>query len=134
MFLMNMLMMTFAFSMKDEEDEDYEPRVEVRRILTGIPKFPDISAFGPKSIGALQFLNSWIDDDVFEWLVAHEKKEFLDEDSGIPVTVLGQDDVAVKTEVGADGAGKSEKDEAGNAPPAGSWNRQYREHQHPNGI
>ena len=34
MMLMNILMMTFAFSMKDEEDEDYEPRVEVRRILT----------------------------------------------------------------------------------------------------
>ena len=44
MMLMNILMMTFAFSMKDEEDEDYEPRVEVRRILTNIPKFPDISA------------------------------------------------------------------------------------------
>ena len=51
MMLMNILMMTFAFSTKDEEDEDYEPRVEVRRIVTNIPKFPDISAFGPKSIG-----------------------------------------------------------------------------------
>ena len=42
MMLMNILMMTFAFSMKDEEDADYEPRVEVRRILTSIPKFPDM--------------------------------------------------------------------------------------------
>ena len=58
MFLMNMLMMAFAFSMKDEEDEDYEPKVMVRNILTRIPKFPDISAFGPKSIGALQLLNN----------------------------------------------------------------------------
>ena len=57
MMLMNILMMVFAFSMKDEDDEDYEPRVEVRRILTNIPKFPDISAFGPKSIGALKLLN-----------------------------------------------------------------------------
>ena len=38
MMLMNILMMTFAFSLKDEEDEDYEPRVEVRRILADIPK------------------------------------------------------------------------------------------------
>ena len=98
MMLMNILMMTFAFSMKDEEDEDYEPRVEVRRILTNIPKFPDISAFGPKSIGALKLLNDWIDDDVGEWLVTHEKGEFLDEDSGIPTTPFGQDDVKVKSE------------------------------------
>ena len=74
------MMHTFAFSMKDEEDEDYEPKVEVRRILTNIPKFPDISAFGPKSIGALTLLNDWIDDDVGEWLVTHEKGEFLEED------------------------------------------------------
>ena len=86
--LMNILMMVFAFSVKDEEDEDYEPRVDVRRILTNIPKFPDISAFGPKSIGALKLLNDWIDDDVGEWLVTHEKEEFLDEDSGIPITAL----------------------------------------------
>ena len=86
MMLVNILMMTFAFSLKDEEDEDYEPRVEVRRILADIPKFPDISAFGPKSIGALKLLNDWIDDDVGEWLVTHEKGEFLDEDSGIPMT------------------------------------------------
>ena len=104
MMLMNILMMTFAFSMKDEEDEDYEPRVEVRRILTNIPKFPDISAFGPKSIGALKLLNDWIDDDVGEWLVTHEKGEFLDEDSGIPMTPLDQDDVKVKSE--SDGAGE----------------------------
>ena len=57
MMLMNIIMMTFAFSVKDEEDEDYEPRVEVRRILKSIPLFPDISAFGPKSIGALKLLN-----------------------------------------------------------------------------
>ena len=98
MMLMNILMMTFAFSLKDEEDEDYEPRVEVRRILADIPKFPDISAFGPKSIGALKLLNDWIDDDVGEWLVTHEKGEFLDEDSGIPMTPLDQDDVKVKSE------------------------------------
>ena len=110
MMLMNILMMTFAFSMKDEEDEDYEPRVEVRRILTNIPKFPDISAFGPKSIGALKLLNDWIDDDVGEWLVTHEKGEFLDEDSGIPTTPFGQDDVKVKSE--SDGAGE-ESGEAG---------------------
>ena len=55
------MMYTFAFSMKDEDDEDYEPRVEVRKIVTNIPKFPDISAFGPKSIGALKLLNDWID-------------------------------------------------------------------------
>ena len=76
MMLMNILMMTFAFSMKDEEDEDYEPRVEVRRILTNIPKFPDISAFGPKSIGALKLLNDWIDDDVGEWLVTRQTSAF----------------------------------------------------------
>ena len=113
MMLMNILMMTFAFSTKDEEDEDYEPRVEVRRIVTNIPKFPDISAFGPKSIGALELLNDWIDDDVGEWLVTHEKGEFLDEDSGIPMTPLDQDDVKVKSEAGADGAGESDVDEAG---------------------
>ena len=45
-FVVLTMMYTFAFSMKDEEDEDYEPKVEVRRILTNIPKFPDISAFG----------------------------------------------------------------------------------------
>ena len=104
MMLMNILMMTFAFSLKDEEDEDYEPRVEVRRILADIPKFPDISAFGTKSIGALKLLNDWIDDDVGEWLVTHEKGEFLDEDSGIPMTPLDQDDVKVKSE--SDGAGE----------------------------
>ena len=114
MMLMNILMMTFAFSMKDEEDEDYEPRVEVRRILTSIPKFPDISAFGPKSIGALKLLTDWIDDDVGEWLVSHEKGEFLDEDSGIPITPLDQDDVKVKSE--SDGAGE-EKAVGDDAPP-----------------
>ena len=46
--------------------------------MTNIPKFPDISAFGPKSIGALKLLNDWIDDDVGEWLVTHEKEEFLE--------------------------------------------------------
>ena len=117
MMLMNILMMTFAFSMKDEEDEDYEPRVEVRRILTNIPKFPDISAFGPKSIGALKLLNDWIDDDVGEWLVTHEKGEFLDDDSGIPTTPFGQDDVKVKSE--SDGAGKSKSDGAGEEKAGG---------------
>ena len=63
-FVVLTMMYTFAFSMKDEEDEDYEPKVEVRRILTNIPKFPDISAFGPKFIGALKLLNDRIDDDV----------------------------------------------------------------------
>ena len=110
MMLMNILMMTFAFSMKDEDDEDYEPRVEVRRILTHIPLFPDISAFGPKSIGALKLLNDWIDDDVGEWLVTHEKGEFLDEDSGIPTTALEHNDAKVKSE--SHGAGE-ESGEAG---------------------
>ena len=104
------MMYTFAFSMKDEDDEDYEPKVEVRRIVTNIPKFPDISAFGPKSIGALKLLNDWIDDDVGEWLVTHEKEEFLEEDSGIPTTALEHNDVKVKSE--SDGAGE-ESGEAG---------------------
>ena len=89
-------MYTFAFSMKDEDDEDYEPKVEVRRIVTNIPKFPDISAFGPKSIGALKLLNDWIDDDVGEWLVTHEKEEFLDEDSGMPISAVDHDMLCTK--------------------------------------
>ena len=105
------MMYTFAFSMKDEDDEDYEPKVEVRRIVTNIPKFPDISAFGPKSIGALKLLNDWIDDDVGEWLVTHEKEEFLDEDSGIPLTGLDHGDAKAKSEAGADGAGEGGDEE-----------------------
>ena len=111
-FVVLTMMYTFAFSMKDEEDEDYEPKVEVRRILTNIPKFPDISAFGPKSIGALKLLNDWIDDDVGEWLVTHEKGEFLEEDSGIPITALDHGDAKVKSEAGADGAGEVDEEEA----------------------
>ena len=117
------MMYTFAFSMKDEDDEDYEPKVEVRRIVTNIPKFPDISAFGPKSIGALKLLNDWIDEDVGEWLVTHEKEEFLEEDSGIPTTALDYDDTKVKSEdhgdakvkseAGADGAGDGNEEKAG---------------------
>ena len=70
-------------------------------------------AFGPKSIGALKLLNDWIDDDVGEWLVTHEKEEFLDEDSGMPVTAVDHGDAKVKSEAGADGAGDVNEEKAG---------------------
>ena len=51
-------MMAFAFSLEDEDDEDYKPRVVTKSVERKIAKFPDISAFGPKSIGALKILHS----------------------------------------------------------------------------
>ena len=84
-FALLMTMYHIAWSPLEEEDEDYKPVIEVRRIVTDIPKFPDISAFGPTAVGALKKLKDWIDNDVGEWLSAHEKEEFLDEDHGIPV-------------------------------------------------
>ena len=85
-------MMAFAFSLDDEDDENYKPRVVTKSVERKIAKFPDISAFGPKSIGALKILEDWINDDLGEWLTAHGKPEFLDEDSGEPVEQQDDDD------------------------------------------
>ena len=101
-------MMAFAFSLDDEDDEDYKPRVVTKSVERKIAKFPDISAFGPKSIGALKILEDWINDDLGEWLTAHGKPEFLDEDSGQPVEQHDDDDFVKHEEeeiTGADGAG-----------------------------
>ena len=44
-------MMAFAFSLDDEDDEDYKPRVITKSVERKIAKFPDISAFGPMVSG-----------------------------------------------------------------------------------
>ena len=71
-----------AWSLEDEEDDDFTPRLEIRRLHSEIPKFPDIAPFGPKATGALKALNDWVQDDVGEFLESHEKSEFLDDDHG----------------------------------------------------
>ena len=95
------------WQLADEEDDEYQPRVEIRRLVSSIPSFPDIAAFGPKAVGALKLLQDWINDDVSGFLEAHEKEDFLDEglDYGRPLEVITRTDDAVKKEESADGAG-----------------------------
>ena len=101
------MMYHMQWQLADEDDEEYQPRVEIRRLVSSIPTFPDIAAFGPKAVGALKLLQDWINDDVGGFLEAHEKEDFLDEglDYGRPLEVLTRTDDAVKTEESADGAG-----------------------------
>ena len=109
-------MMAFAFSLEDEDDEDYKPRVVTKSVERKIAKFPDISAFGPKSIGALKILEDWINDDLGEWLTAHGKPEFLDEDSGAPIEQRDDDDFVkreINDEESADGTKRKGADGAG---------------------
>ena len=63
-----------AWSLEDEEDDDFTPRLEIRRLHSEIPKFPDIAPFGPKATGALKALNDWVQDDVGEFLESHEMR------------------------------------------------------------
>ena len=53
-----------AWSLEDEEDEGFTPRLEIRKLHSEIPRFPDIAPFGPKATGALKALNDWVQDDV----------------------------------------------------------------------
>ena len=101
------MMYHMQWQLADEDDEEYQPRVEIRRLVSNIPKFPDIAAFGPKAVGALKLLQDWINDDVGGFLEAHEKQDFLDKglEYGKPLEVVSicRED-AVKTEEGTDGA------------------------------
>ena len=102
-----MLMYHMQWQLRDEDDEEYEPRVEIRRLVSNIPMLPDIAAFGPKAVGALKLLQDWIKDDVGAFLEAHEKEDFLDAglEYGRPLEVVTpQKDVK---EEGADGAASS---------------------------
>ena len=92
-----MTMFHMAWSAVDEEDDEYVARVEVRKLHCDIPEFPDIQAYGPKAEGALQKLNCWM-DDVEDWLVAHEKEEFLHEDHGVPAALQPSPLARVKRE------------------------------------
>ena len=58
------MMYHMQWQLADEDDEEYQPRVEIRRLVSSIPTFPDIAAFGPKAVGALKLLQDWINDDV----------------------------------------------------------------------
>ena len=94
-----------AWSLDDEEDDAFTPRLEIRKLHSEIPKFPDNAPFGPKATGALKALNDWIQDDVGEFLESHEKSEFLDDDHGIPVDASIKDyvyihDTGVKCKLG----------------------------------
>ena len=51
-FLLLTMMYHIAWSPQEEDDDDYKAKVEVRSITFDIPKFPDISAHGPKAVGA----------------------------------------------------------------------------------
>ena len=110
-----------AWSLDDEEDDDFTPRLEIRKLHSEIPKFPDIAPFGPKATGALKALNDWVQDDVGEFLESHEKSEFLDDDHGIPVDAESPAMHGVKQE-GADGAsaadsGKGDAEEDAESSP-----------------
>ena len=110
-----------AWSLEDEEDEGFTPRLEIRKLHSEIPRFPDIAPFGPKATGALKALNDWIQDDVGEFLESHEKSEFLDDDHGIPVDAESPAMHGVKKE-SANGAsaadgGEEEADEKEESSP-----------------
>ena len=83
-FMMLTTMFHMAWSAVEEEDEDYQARVEVRKLHSDIEPFPDIKPFGPSAVGALKKLNDWL-HDVEDWLAAHEKDEFLEQDHGKPL-------------------------------------------------
>ena len=102
-----MLMYHMQWQLRDEDDEEYEPRVEIRRLVSNIPMLPDIAAFGPKAVGALKLLQDWIKDDVGAFLEAHEKEDFLDAglEYGRPLEVVTP--LKDVKEEGADGAASS---------------------------
>ena len=110
-FLLLTMMYHIAWSPQEEDDDDYKAKVEVRSITFDIPKFPDISAHGPKAVGALKKLKDWIDDDVGEWLSAHEKEEFLHEDHGIPVQEIIPSMKGIKAEKQAEEKDQQQDDE-----------------------
>ena len=91
-------MFHMAWSAVEEEDEDYQARVEVRKLHSDIEPFPDIKPFGPSAVGALKKLNDWL-HDVEDWLAAHEKGDFLEQDHGKPLRYVPPSQLRVKQEM-----------------------------------